>query len=245
MALDMAILEETVRRDAVPTLRFYGWAPPCLTLGRHQPLEAADLGFCRKAGIEVARRPTGGRAVLHHMELTYAVIAPLGVPPLPSHVQDAYRTVCRPLVEACRSLGVSAEMTPGEINLSFPGPRSTVPCFKAPAGGEIVAGGRKLIGSAMRVHRGHILQHGALLLDWDGSLQAGAMGLATDATLRPHITTLSEELGESPPLDHVQRAVVQAFETILGLELTPGDWTTDELRRADELHPTFAIAPVR
>ncbi len=241
MALDVAALEEAARGKSVASLRFYAWDPPCLTLGRHQPLEAADLDFCRRAGIDVARRPTGGRALLHHLELTYSVVAPMGVPPLSGGVQDAYRTLCSALVEACRGLGVAAELTPGEVNLSLPGPRTTIPCFEAPAGGEVVVAGRKLIGSAMRVHHGHILQHGAILLDWDGALQAGAMGLPDDATLRPHITTLRAELGAAPPVEQVQRAIVEAFQATLGITLEPGAWSAAELERADELEASFLI----
>jgi lipoate-protein ligase A len=203
MARDVAILEAVSAGEAKPTLRLYDWDPPCLTLGRHQGVDAADLEFCRREGIDVVRRPTGGRALLHHLELTYAVVAPLGVGPLPRGLQEAYRAICGALVRAMRALGVDAELTGGEVNLQLPGPRSTVPCFEAPAGGEVVVGGRKLVGSAMRAHAGTILQHGAIVLDWDGRLQAGAMGLADDSGLRPHITTLSDEM--SQPVDPAVR----------------------------------------
>ena len=144
MACDVALLEAVAAAASPPTLRLYGWDPPCLSLGRHQGVEAADLGFCRSEGIDVIRRPTGGRALLHHLELTYAVAAPLGVRPLPRALQDAYRAICGALVQALRSLGVAAELTPGEVNLELPSPHSAVPCFEAPAGGEVVVGDRKL-----------------------------------------------------------------------------------------------------
>jgi len=240
MALDVALLE-AVRRGGTATLRLYGWNPPCLSLGRHQPVEAADLEYCRRAGIDVVRRPTGGRALLHHLELTYSVVAPLGVAPLPAGVQDTYRTVCGALVAACVALGVAAELTPGEINLSLPGPRTTVPCFEAPAGGEVVVAGRKLVGSAMRVDGGFVLQHGAILLDWDGGLQAGALGLRDDTGLRSHVTTLADEIGRVPSVDQVGRAVLEAFGSSLGIALEPGGWTAGELGRAAELEESFPI----
>jgi len=245
MALDVAALGEAAEPQGRASLRLYVWRPPCLSLGRHQPAEAADLEFCRRAEIDVIRRPTGGRALLHQLELTYSVVAPLGVAPLPSAVQDAYRTLCGVLVEACHALGVAAELSPGEVNLSLPGPRTTVPCFRTPAGGEVVVAGRKLIGSAMRVHRGHILQHGAILLDWDSYLQAGAMGLPDDTTLRPHITTLSAELGAAPPVERVKQALLSAFESTLGLTLEPATWSPAELRRARELEPSFVVQTAR
>ena len=170
MARDVAILERVSEGASPPTLRFYGWDPPCLSVGRHQSVEAAGVEFCRQEGIDIVRRPTGGRALLHHLELTYSVVATLGQGPIPKGLQDAYRTICSPLVSTVRDLGGDAELTGGEVNLNLPGPRSTVPCFEAPAGGEVVVGGRKLIGSAMRAHAGTTLQHGAILLDWDGRL---------------------------------------------------------------------------
>ncbi len=241
MARDMAILEHVCIGQAPPTLRLYSWLPPCLTLGRHQPLEAADARFCSQAGVEMARRPTGGRAVLHHLELTYAVIAPLSPPVLPTNLQAAYRKLCSGLVRACRALGVAAELTPGEINLQLPSPRSTVPCFKAPAGGEVVVSGRKLIGSAMRRHGNCVLQHGAFLLDWDPELQAGAVGLPDDSSLRPFITTVAAEIGTIPELSELTDAVAAGLAEELAVTFQRDELTVPEQRTAEELVPRFAI----
>ena len=70
MARDVALLEAVADGEAPPTVRLYGWGPPCLSIGRHQGIEGADLAFCRAEGVDVVRRPTGGRALLHHLELT-------------------------------------------------------------------------------------------------------------------------------------------------------------------------------
>jgi len=241
MARDVAMLEAVSERGAPPTLRLYGWDPPCLSLGRHQGIEAADLEFCREHGVDVVRRPTGGRALLHHLELTYAVVAPVGSGPIPRALQDAYRRICEPLVAACRTLGIEADLTPGEVNLRLPSPASTIPCFEAPAGGEVVVGGRKLIGSAMRAHGGAILQHGAILLDWDGVLQAGTMGLADDRFLRASVTTFAEQLGREPDRIAVEGALVDAFASELGVAFEPGALTSPESAREAELAPTFIV----
>lgn len=241
MARDVAILEAVAAGDAPPTLRLYGWDPPCLTLGKHQGLAAVDLEFCHRHGVDVARRPTGGRALLHHLELTYSVVAPLGTPPLPTALQPAYQLICGALVDACRALGVQAELTGGEVSLRLPDPTSTVPCFEAPATGEVVVAGRKLVGSAMRAHAGCILQHGAILLDWDGQLQAGAMGLADDAELRPHVTTFSAELGRPVTRAEVEPAVVRCLADRLGVEPEPGAPGPTERAREDRLITEFDI----
>ena len=241
MARDVAVLEEVSAGTVPPTLRLYGWDPPCMTIGKHQGLDAVDLDFCRAEGIDVVRRPTGGRALLHHLELTYSVVAPLGTPPLPTALQEAYRLICGALVEAVRKLGIDAELTGTEVNLRLPNPTSTVPCFEAPAEGEVVIAGRKLIGSAMRAHAGCILQHGAILLDWDGRFQAGAMGLADDSTLRPHITTLTAELDRPVQRSEVEEAVIGGFAGIFGNAPTAGSLSANAIFRETELTPTFAV----
>jgi lipoate-protein ligase A len=241
MARDVAILEAVAEGASPPTLRLYGWDPPCLTLGRHQGAEAADLDFCAAEGIDVVRRPTGGRALLHHHELTYAVVAPLRTGPLPSSLQDAYRSICGALVHAMRTLGIEAELTGGDVNLHLPGPRSTVPCFEAPAGGEVVVRGRKLIGSAMRAHAGTILQHGAILLDWDGRLQAGAMRLSDDTSLRPQVTTLREELVRAPTRESLEQTLVEAVSADFGVEFEPAQPIDAERAREQGLIASFSI----
>ena len=241
MARDLAILEAVSEGVSPPTLRLYGWDPPCLTLGRHQGDEAADFDFCSAEGIDVVRRPTGGRALLHHLELTYAVVAPLGRGPLPRGLQDAYRMICEALVQAMRTLGVNAELTGGDVNLQLPGPRSTVPCFEAPAGGEVVVAGRKLIGSAMRAHAGTILQHGAIVLDWNGRLQAGSMGLKDDTSLRARITTLRDEISHEVSRPALERTLIEAFSSALGARIEKGQPSVVELNRQDELLGSFLV----
>jgi len=242
MARDVAMLEALAAGEAAPTLRLYGWDPPCLSLGKHQGLDAADLAFCGREGIDVVRRPTGGRALLHHLELTYAVAAPLDSGLLPRDLQEAYRVICNVLVRACRAIGVDADLTGGEVNLQLPGPRTTVPCFEAPAGGEVVVRGRKLIGSAMRAHAGAMLQHGAILLDWDGRMQAGAMGLEDDSRLRESVTTLTDELGSPPSREELEETIEKAFEEALGIGLERGRLTDSELMRETELDRTFSVS---
>jgi len=241
MARDVAILEAVSEGHSPPTLRLYGWDPPCLTLGRHQGDEAADLAFCAAEGIDVVRRPTGGRALLHHLELTYAVVAPLGRGPLPRGLQEAYRMICGALVQAMGALGVKAELTGGDVNLQLPGPRSTVPCFEAPAGGEVVVGGRKLIGSAMRAHGSAILQHGAIVLDWNGRLQAGSMGLKDDASLRARITTIRDEISHELSRPALERILVEAFSSVLGARLENGQPSIVEHDRQEKLSGSFLV----
>jgi lipoate-protein ligase A len=189
----------------------------------------------------VVRRPTGGRALLHHLELTYAVVALVGVDPLPRGLQDAYRSICEGLVRAMHTLGVEAELTSGEVNVHLPSPRSSVPCFEAPAGGEVVVGGRKLIGSAMRAHAGTVLQHGAIVLDWDGRLQAGSMGITDDNALRPHITTLRDERAGELERPTLEKTLVEAFAAEFAVDFEAAQPSDAERARERELVASFAI----
>lgn len=162
MAVDAALME-SVRAGGAPALRFYRWDPPCLSLGRNQPAAGRyDLDALRAAGVDVVRRPTGGRAVLHDRELTYSVAVAEGALGGP---RESYAAVNRALVAGLRRLGVAAALQPGTgRRAAVP---STAPCFREPAEGEVVVAGRKLVGSAQWREGGVALQHGSLLLDGD------------------------------------------------------------------------------
>ncbi len=230
MAVDEALAEGVQSGESPPTLRLYRWSPPCLSLGFSQPFTVADVEFCRANGVDVVRRPTGGRAVLHHLELTYAVAAPLGQDPFGFDLQAAYRTICAALVAGLRRLGVAAELA-GDPLGGHVRPTQAIPCFVGPASGEVVADGRKLVGSAMRRVGRAILQHGSLLEDWDGRLQAGCLGLADDAALRPSVATLSDLLGGVPAHDALVEGLAAGFQDAFGARFVAARLTTAEAER--------------
>lgn len=234
MAVDEALAEAVDASASPPVLRLYRWAPPCLSLGFAQPYTAADAGFCKASGIDVVRRPTGGRAVLHHLELTYSVCAPLGRGPFTRDLQAAYQAICGALVAGLRRLGVAAELS-GTPENGMIKPTAAIPCFIGPASGEVVVGGRKLVGSAMRRVGDSILQHGSILEGWDGFLQAGCLGLADDAELRAAVVTLADLLGSTPPPDEVAGAIARGLGETLGVTLVPGTLTADERARGKTL----------
>ncbi|HVN32240.1 MAG TPA: lipoate--protein ligase family protein [Thermoanaerobaculaceae bacterium] len=231
MAADEALVDAVDARRSPPVLRLYRWRPPCLSLGFSQPYDVADAEFCASHGVDVVRRPTGGRAVLHHLELTYSVLAALGQGPFSQDLQASYQLICRALVAGLRKLGVPARVS-GEPEGGHISPTEAIPCFIGPAAGEVVAHGRKLVGSAMRRQGGSILQHGSILEGWDGALQAGCLGLQDDASLRSAVTTLSDLLG-APPLPEVLcDAVAAGFAETLGANFVPSTLTAEEVARA-------------
>lgn len=236
MALDAALLDD-VARGAPPVLRLYRWSPPCLSFGRNQPARGwFDAALGARRGIDFVRRPTGGLAVLHDAEVTYALVAPaalLGGP------RRAYAAINRALVLGLRRLGVAAAAAPAErVAARAPalaGPGSALvrePCFRRAAPGEVVVGGRKLVGSAQRCERHTILQHGSLLLDGDQSAVLALQGLPRAGSGE---VTLRDLLGVAPDAAAVEAALVAGFEQHCGTRLARAELTRGERERADRL----------
>ena len=135
MDRDLEILSSVAAGNSPPTLRLYRWAPPALSLGRFQKLEqVADLEACRRLGIDVVRRPTGGRAVLHHRELTYSIIVPDSRSLIPEGILPAYRFLNRALLAAFNMLEIETEQAPEKMR----GPRlAPGSCFDSSSAYEL------------------------------------------------------------------------------------------------------------
>ena len=111
MAVDEAIFRERIRTKAPPTLRFYGWRTPAVSIGHNQDARREiDIVACRGLGIAIVRRPTGGKAVLHERELTYAVIAGDDVPPFPPDILETYRIISDCIGKGLAVCGIRAEI---------------------------------------------------------------------------------------------------------------------------------------
>ncbi len=140
--------------------RFYGWHPFAVTLGYNQDVSGIDAEKCRSAGIDVVRRPTGGRAVFHAEEFTYSFFAESLAPN-----SELYRMVHEVIKLALEDLGVHAEFCRSTLARQSGASHSgTVSCFTASAKYELQVGGKKLVGSAQRRTRNVLLQHGSLPL---------------------------------------------------------------------------------
>src|SRR5256714_4150073 len=161
MAVDEVLLEGVVAGTAPPTLRFYGWTPPCLSLGYFQPFDAVNLDGCRALGVDVVRRPTGGRAILHDRELTYSVVLPASTLGHDGGVLPSYRRLSLALQDGLRRLGVPATLAPESAGRSA---AHGAVCFDRPSAPEILLHGRKLVGSAQMRRGGGPLQPGSILI---------------------------------------------------------------------------------
>lgn len=240
MAVDAALLASRERGEARPTLRLYRWERPTVTLGRFQPVGGIDVAACRAEGIALARRPTGGRGVLHDDEVTYSVTASVE-DGLPRGVAASYRHLCGALAEAYRRLGVAAGLTSRSR-----GDASSPACYLHATGADLSLGAAKLSGSAQTWSRETCLQHGSFVVSRDVAREARAFGLDTPAAerLSSGTATLSDALGRRPSPGDVCAAVKDAFEETLGVRFEPGDLTEAETRCAEERADEFRVEPV-
>jgi lipoate-protein ligase A len=216
MARDLELLDEVARGEP-PVLRLYTWAGPTLSLGRFQPATDVDEAACAARGVAVVRRPTGGRALLHGADLTYAV-AMARPPGAAGHVDALYRTLAGALVAGLAELGVAASVGTAR------GPDGPA-CFAAAQGADLRVGERKLCGSAQVQRGGSVLQHGSVLLDRlpfdELDLLVPPPGAVVEhdrRTLRTRTVTL-RELGAPTDPATVSAALISGFCTNLDLDL--------------------------
>lgn len=163
MAFDEAILNAVGAGNQPPTLRLYGWNPPCLSLGYGQRLRDVDLERLAVFGWDIVRRPTGGRAILHADELTYSLALPITHPLAQGNIVESYRRISDGLLAALQQLGADAHADPAEKSAQPPNPI----CFETTSHYEIAVDGRKLVGSAQLRRDKALLQHGSLPLKGD------------------------------------------------------------------------------
>lgn len=230
MAVDRALLESR-QGGGAPTLRLYRWARPTLSLGRFQDAVSVDLDKCRRQGVDVVRRATGGRAVLHDDELTYSVVASVddGVP---RGVAASYRLLCGALVEAYVRLGVAAELTQRDR-----GTKGSAACYLHATKADLSLGSAKLSGSAQVWAHDAVLQHGSFVVTRDIQMEAAVLRLdeAAAARLSAETVAIADVLGERPGFEVVAQAVGSAFRDVLGVRLEPGTLTAEEVAEASRI----------
>lgn len=230
MARDHALAEALDPGRGV--LRLYRWTRPTLSFGRNEPaLELYDRDAVERGRNDVVRRPTGGRAVFHHHEVTYAAVTPLRAL---GGVRESYRLVNAALVRGLAELGVTADIAPGPSG-ERAAPVSAGPCFREPAEGEVTVEGRKLVGSAQaRIGRG-LLQHGSILLDDDQDVvERLVRSGGREPASRP--ATLGHVMGSTPGPNDVADAVVAGFRAVMGgrWDGVPPDTADAEERLVEE-----------
>ena len=233
MAIDEAIFRVNQREDSLPTLRIYRWCPPSISLGYFQKIrDEVDVAACNRYHVDIVRRPTGGKAVLHENDLTYAVIAKEHNPLFTPDILGTYRIISGCIADSLSELGIYAEMsvdsrTSGDDSLK-------AVCFSSPSHFELLVNKRKICGSAQVRSRGVFLQHGSILLDFDPvktcALLAPRKGDRERQIekLRESVTSVYEQTGAEISVEKICHVLQRGFEKKLGIELVEGSLTGEE-----------------
>jgi lipoate-protein ligase A len=247
MALDVALLEQA--EDNPPVLRLYGFAPPCMSIGLAQRLPPDCVARIEERGFEIVRRPSGGRAVLHYHDITYAFIASqtgTGKYGLLQHsVSAAYRQICEGLKEAFLLLGLAVELGPAAAAY-----RHLADCFLATTNADLHFAGRKLAGSAQLRRRGCVLQHGSIPLNLDQELVPTLLGAEpreprTAKTKEDRHANLFEMLGHELSISELNEALQQGFSRAFNVSFDSQPLSEREIELAELARNDYVFSAER
>ena len=226
MEFDESLVRSLADGDGIPTVRVYGWHPHTISLGWNQRAEDINADSARRDGIDIVRRPTGGRAILHSEELTYSVV-------MASHAKNilaTYNEISRALVLGLKRLGADVSLEKSQPHFpSLYQSSSSAICFSSSARYEIQINGKKLVGSAQRRYTGQdseelVLQHGSLLLGSDHSRIIDYLNLSNGQErdrlkieINERTIDLSTALGRIVSFEECAEAVRTGFEDAWGI----------------------------
>ncbi len=226
MAVDEAIAEMALKGRVPPTLRFYGWVVPSVSLGCFQKTDEIDREYCNHRDIPIVRRPTGGRAILHGREVTYSFASRNNtLPCFSGSLLHTYGSLSRAFYTALKSLGIDVEMKSSrEKGRILTG---SALCFQSVSYGELSINGRKVIGSAQKRWKEGFLQQGSIQMKIDARLMERVFRNADAGKISLSMTGLTDHLPTLSP-DELKGAILRAFEEIFGVRLLPMGLTEEE-----------------
>ncbi len=240
MSIDHALLRLANKGKSLPVIRFYRWSPPALTIGRFQPVENIDLEACQRLGIDVVRRPTGGRALLHKDDLTYAVIFP-NDSEMPPSIQESYLFICRGIIRSLQLVGLETYMA----NHMERRRMESAACFSQPALADLSCRGLKICGSAQVRKGGALLQHGSIFFKDNHELLFQLFKYPSEklreARKREYLlrcTNLERE-GLDLEWSELANAFIKGFGDAFGAQVTPDEFTREELLEAEKLYSYY------
>lgn len=243
MALDELMLEWLSKGEIGPTIRFYGWSPAGISIGRFQDADKKiDFQEASAYGAEIVRRQTGGRAVLHDQELTYSVVVPETHPAMPSSVKEAYLVISKGLLEGFRELGMDAEFAIPETSMEK---TESAVCFDKSSWYELLVNGKKAAGSAQMRRKGMILQHGSIPIEIDSVKLFDLFSYPSDEikqrardAFKDKAISINAATGQSFEFDRVKAAFKQGFEKGLGVKLKLFTLSEEKLLEISQLAET-------
>jgi len=253
MAIDEAIMIAHREGLVPPTIRFYQWSPPAVSLGYFQDLQKEiNVDVCRNMGIDIVRRPTGGKAVLHDKELTYSFVIRESHPLVNDSILETYKKISGGMIRGLSCLGIKAELVPlGEklknetllnkeekSEIRYSDIKSI--CFSVPSQYEVQIEGKKIVGSAQVRKREIVLQHGSLLIELEKDKLFSVFNFPS-AQIRERLktrfkaTSLEEILKRKINFSELSEILPQGFEEEFGVKLTEGKLTEQEEKISKDL----------
>jgi lipoate-protein ligase A len=239
MAIDEAILSFHLRGEAPPTLRVFAWERPAVSLGRFQDVEHEMLiEDCAVRGVDLVRRPTGGRAVLHVDEFTYSmtISTPYGIP---SGVVAAYSWLAQGIIVALERFGIHSEVSTNRVSK-----QQTAACFAFSTQADLTSNGRKLVGSAQVWKENAVLQQGTVPLEERGPLLFSLLKYPTEEERQTALSTYREATASvrtfapGATWQEVRDAFVHGFSVALSVPFEPMPLSEGERHLAAELAAT-------
>ncbi len=247
MAIDEAIMIAHREGWVPPTIRFYQWSPPAVSLGYFQNLKKEiDIEACQKKGVDIVRRPTGGKAVLHDQELTYSFVIKENHPLVNDSILETYKKISRGIIRGLSYLGVEAKLVPlreklkndplsRETERNSEPPYSAIKsiCFSASAQYEVQIEGKKIVGSAQVRKGGVVLQHGSLLIKLEKDKLFSVFNFPSPEVRerlkgRFKAIGLEEVLGREVSFSELAEILPRGFEEEFGVKLVEGRLTEEE-----------------
>jgi lipoate-protein ligase A len=241
MAIDEAIMIAHREGLVPPTIRFYQWSPPAVSLGYFQDLKKEiDVDSCRNLGIDIVRRPTGGKAVLHDKELTYSFTIKENHPLVNNSILETYKKISGGIIKGLFYFGITADLVPlGEKSKIHHSNLKSI-CFSVPSQYEVQVEGKKIVGSAQVRKREIVLQHGSLLIELEKDKLFSVFNFPS-TQIRERLktkfkaTSLGEILKRKITFSELSAILPRGFEEEFGVKLLEGQITEEEEKISQEL----------
>lgn len=216
MAIDRAVLVANSEGKIPPTVRFYEWAPPAISIGYFQSLaEEVDLEMCDKHGVDYVRRITGGGAVFHEDELTYSIVIPESHKEIPKNIMESYGRICGAIIRGLGNLGIESVYKP--IN-------------------DIIADKKKISGNAQTRKHKTVLQHGTVIMDVDVEKMFSLLKVPDEkirdkliSDVKERVTSVKHVLEKDISFQTVAEAMKKGFEEEFDVKLVEGELTEEEI----------------
>jgi len=226
MAIDKAVLKSNSEKKVPPTVRFYTWTPPAISIGYFQSLEEeVDLSVCRDFGVDYVRRITGGGAVFHDKELTYSIVIPESHNQIPKKIIDSYERICGAVIKGLKHLGIDSKYAP--IN-------------------DIISNGKKISGNAQTRKEKTVLQHGTVLMDVDVEKMFSLLKVPNEKIkdklikdVKQRVTSVKDSLKKDIAFSKAAESMKHGFEKEFNVDLIKDNLTDYELELTDKFERQF------